>query len=105
MTNPDPRWRQRQPDTGPVIDMTPDGAFIDVRQPGAIPLSTKLLGISILVAVLAGAFAIVLLALWLALALIPVAIAGAVIAYGVFRVQIWWARRRSLGGQRDLLRP
>jgi hypothetical protein len=98
-------WRARRPDTGPVIDMTPDGEFISVRQSGTLPFSTKVVVVAVLVAVLAGAVAIALLALWLALTLIPIAIAGALIAYGVFRVQLWWARRRSLGGKRDLLVP
>jgi hypothetical protein len=88
-----------------VIDMTPDGAFIDGRPGGGPPLSTKIIAVAVLVAVLAGAIGIAALALWLALTLIPVAIAGALIAYGVFRVQLWSARRRSLGGQRHLFRP
>lgn len=85
--------------------MTKDGEFISVRRVGAPPLSTKVVGIAALVAVVAGAIAIAALALWLALTLIPIAIAAAAIAYGVFRLQVWRARRRSLGGQRDLFRP
>jgi hypothetical protein len=104
MNTDDPRWRKH---TGPQIDMTPDGEFIEIRRQGALPVSTKILVATIIVAVLAGAFAIAAIALWLALTLIPIAIAGAAIAYGVFRVQLWWARRRSLGGggHRDLFRP
>ncbi len=105
MTSTDPRWRTRRPDSGPVIDMTADGQFIGVTRGGPPPLSVRIIAGAVLVAVLAGAFAIAALALWLALTLIPIAIAGALIAYGAFRVQLWWARRRSLGGQRDLLRP
>jgi len=85
--------------------MTPDGEFISVRQSGTLPLSTKIIASAVIVAVLAGAAAIAMLALWLALTLIPIAIAGGLIAYGMVRAQLWWARRRSLGGQRDLLRP
>ncbi len=84
--------------------MTPDGQFIDGPQPGIPPMPTRIMGVAILVAVVAGAGAIALLALWLAMTLIPIAIAGALIAYGVFRVQLWWARHRSVGGQRDLFR-
>ena len=85
--------------------MTPDGEFVSVRYAGAPPLSVKIIGLAVLVAVLAGSLAIAALALWLALTLIPIAIAGAAIAYGVFRAQLWWARRHSLGGKRDLTRP
>jgi hypothetical protein len=101
----DPRWQTRRPDAGPVIDMTPDGAFIDRPQPPIPPIPAQIVGAAVLVAVVAGGLAVAALALWLALTLIPIAIAGAVIAYGVFRVQIWWARRQSLGGHRDLFRP
>ena len=100
----DPRWHTRRPDSFPVIDMTPDGAFIDRPQPGAPPIPARIVGVGVLVAVVAGGVAIAALALWLALTLIPIAIAAAVIAYGVFRAQLWWSRRQSLGGQRDLFR-
>src|SRR5271168_3038491 len=102
MSSTDPRWRTRPPETGPLIDMTPDGEFIAIRHTGRAPLPIKVMGIGILVADVAGALGIALLALWLAMTLIPIAIAGGVIAYGVFRMQAWQARRRSLGGKRDL---
>ena len=108
MTN-DPRWNR--PKDGPVIDMTPDGRFVDRPQGGmpfgdVPPIPVRVMGTAALVAVVAGALAIAALALWLAFTLIPIAIAGAAIAYGVFRVQTWWARRpTSLGGHRDLFRP
>jgi len=92
--------------SGPVIDMTPEGEFVDVHRENFPPLSTRIVGAAVIVAVIAGGLGIAALALWLAFTLIPLAIAGAVIAYGVFRVQLWWARRGSLGGQRrDLFRP
>ena len=108
MSTQDPRWRNH---AGPQIDMTPDGEFIEIRRQatmqGTLPLSSKVVVFGVVAAVLAGAFAIAALALWLALTLIPIAIAGAAIAYGAFRVQSWWARRRSLGGggHRDVFRP
>jgi hypothetical protein len=119
MTSTDPRWRTRPPDQGPVIDMTADGGFVDGRsgafqtgafqtgtfQNGRLPLPAKIVGVGLLVAVVAGGLGIALLALWLAFTLIPIAIAGAAIAYGVFRLQLWRARRGSLGGKRDLFRP
>lgn len=110
----DTGWRSRQPPPrqgadGPVIDMTPEGEFVDMRPPpgappfGRLPLGTKVMGISILAAVLAGFAAITLLALWLALQLIPIAIGAGLIAYGVFRFQAWRAGR-SLGGNGNWLR-
>lgn len=87
--------------------MTPDGRFVHpVRQPSALP--AKVFGVAVLVAVLAGAAVIALLALWLALQLIPIAIGAALIAYGVFRFQMWRAQRRGgslFGGQRNVFRP
>jgi CHASE2 domain-containing sensor protein len=82
--------------------MTPDGRFkARIIAPGA---GTRLFGVAVLVAVLAGAGAIALLALWLAVTLIPIAIGAALIAYGVFRFKVWQARN-SLGRQRDVFRP
>jgi len=84
--------------------MTPDGAFVDRPQPGVPPIPARIMGIAILIAIVGGGLAIALLALWLALTIIPVVIGAAVIAYVMFRVQLWFARRRSLGGNRDVLR-
>jgi high-affinity Fe2+/Pb2+ permease len=105
MTTSDPPWRQSKPSPGPVIDMTIKGEFTDTSQPGIPPIPARVMGVALLVAIVAGAVAIALLALWLALTLIPIAIAAGVIAYGVFRMQLWSARRQSLGGKRDLSRP
>jgi membrane protein implicated in regulation of membrane protease activity len=105
MSSTDPRWRAPKSDSGTIIEMTADGEFVSVRHTGAPPLSMKIIGIAVLVAVVAGGLAIAALALWLALTLIPIAIVGAAIAYGVFRLQLWRARRGSLGGQRDVTRP
>jgi hypothetical protein len=102
----DPRWRDRR-NNGPVIDVTPDGQFVDPARPQSA-LPAKLFGVAVLVAVLAGATVIALLALWLALQLIPIAIGAALIAYGVFRFQVWRARRGGgslFGGQRNVFRP
>jgi hypothetical protein len=101
----DPRWRTRPKQDGPVIDMTADGEFVDVRRPGALPFPAKVAGVGVLVAIVAGAIGIAMLALWLAMTLIPIAIAGGLVAYGVVRLQLWQAHRRSLGGKRDLFRP
>ncbi len=105
MAKDDPRWRDRR-GKGPVIDVTLEGRFVDPsRPPSALP--AKVFGVAVLVAVLAGAAAVALLALWLALQLIPIAIGAALVAYCVFRFQIWRARRGGglFGRQRDVFRP
>lgn len=93
------RWPPRQPR---IIDMTPDGAF---REPPRPKLSTRVLGIAILVAVVAGAIVVAALALYVALALIPVVLGAAAVAYLAYRYRLWRARRASFGGPHDLFRP
>jgi uncharacterized membrane protein len=73
----------------PVLDMTPDGRF---RAPPARPGALTQIGlIAFAVALLAGGLAIAALALWFALAIIPVAIAAGLVAYAIFRFQLWRA--------------
>ena len=72
--------------TGPQIDMTPDGRFLE---PPRENTADKLLRYSVVAAVIAGMVALAALALWLALILIPVAIAAAAIAYGAYRWRMW----------------
>ncbi len=62
-------------------------------------MANRVLRGAIVVAVLAGAASLAALALWVALALIPIAIGAAVLAYGVLRYRMWRAGR-SAGGQR-----
>ena len=81
--------------SGPQLDMTPDGQFVE--PPPETP-SEKLLRYGVVVAVVAGMAAMAALALWLALALIPVAIVGGLIAYGAFRWRMW-RLGRSAGGE------
>lgn len=70
--------------------MTPTGEF---RRPrSAIPLAARVGGVAFLVAILAGALGIAALALWFALAIIPVALVAGAIAYVAFRFQLWRAR-------------
>jgi len=102
----DPRWTSAQPKPSPLIDMTVTGEFIDGTQRHTIPpVPAKIMAVAILVTVLAAAAAIALLALWFVLTLIPILLGAAVIAFVVFRVQLWLARRKSLGGHRDVFRP
>ncbi len=91
----------RQP---PQIDMTPDGRF---RDPPAVPLATRIARTAVVVAALTGALAVLILMLWFALALIPVAIGAALIAWAAFRFQLWRMRRASASGAgaRSVYRP
>lgn len=82
--------------------MTPDGQFRDGSAfdggasagpvPGVSAIPARVMGVAVLVALVAGVIGIAFLALWLALQLIPIAIGAALIAYGVFRFQMWRAR-------------
>ncbi len=82
-----------------LLDMTPDGKF---RQPPRMAIGTRIIAGAVIVAVLAAALGIAAFALWIALMLIPVAIAAALVAYLTFRFRVWQARRRagSVGGER-----
>ena len=77
-------------DTDDIIDMTPDGRFID---PPRTPLITQVFRAAILVAVIAAGIALAALAMWFALMLIPVALAAGVIAWAAWRWQMWRLRR------------
>ncbi len=93
------RWPPRR---RRVIDMTPDGGFRDAPP---TPFSDRVLRAAVLVAIVAGAIGIAALALYVALALIPIALGAALVAYLVYRYRLWRAGRRSFGGDRDLFRP
>jgi hypothetical protein len=84
----------------PELDMTPDGRF---RGPPTTPLATRIARTALVIAILSGVMAVLILALWFALALIPVAIGAALIAWAAFRFRLWQMRRASRG-RRDLLR-
>jgi hypothetical protein len=66
--------------------MTLDGRF---RDPPSVPLTAQIGRAAIVVAVLAGMGAVALLALWAALALIPIALGAGLIAWGAIRFQQW----------------
>ena len=70
------------------IDMRPDGSF---REPAKPPLAARIFFWAILVATITGAAVIAALALWVALALVPLAIGAAIVAYLAFRLQLWRA--------------
>jgi uncharacterized membrane protein YdbT with pleckstrin-like domain len=75
--------------------MTPDGQFVDQRTETP---SEKILRIAIVVAVVAGMAVVAALALWVAMALIPLAIGAALIAYAAFRWRQWRLGRSAGGG-------
>lgn len=81
----------------PEIDMRPDGSFVD---PPRLPLSVKIFRIALVMAVLAVALTVAVLLIGFALFMIPVAIASALIAWGAFRYRLW---RMERSGGRDLL--
>ena len=83
------------------LDMTIEGEF--VSRPKA-PLSNRIMMWAIIVSVLASAFAIAALALWLAMIILPVAVAAGLVAYGLYRYRLW-RLRQSFRGQGDLWRP
>jgi hypothetical protein len=84
----------------PELDMTPDGRF---RAPPGTPLATRIARTALVIAILSGIAAALILTLWFALALIPVALAAALVAWAAFRFQLWRVRRASRG-RRDLYR-
>lgn len=66
--------------------MRPDGSF---REPAKPPLAARIFFWAILVATIAGGIVVAALALWVALALIPLVLGAAVVAYLAFRFQLW----------------
>jgi hypothetical protein len=70
----------------PPLDMTLDGEF---REPPVAPVATQITRAAIVIAVLAGMGAVALLALWMALALVPVALGAGLVAWAAIRFQQW----------------
>lgn len=88
----------------PELDMTIAGEFRSPRKP---PLLNRIMLWAIVVAVIAGGMAFAALALWLAMVILPVAIAAAAIAWGIWRYQVWRAKGAgpgSISGGRDIWR-
>lgn len=75
-------------DKPPELDMTIEGAF---RTPPKPPVLNRIMVWAVIVAVLSGSIALAALALWLALIILPVALAAAVIAWLIYRYQLWRA--------------
>ncbi len=72
-----------------ILDVTIDGRVLG---PEPVPLPTRLFRAAILAAVVAGAIGLAFLALWLALILIPLAIAAAGVAWLAWRWRLWQQR-------------
>jgi hypothetical protein len=87
-------------DRRPVeLEMNLQGEFVSPPRPS---LLNRVMIWAIAIAVLAGSLTIAALALWLALIILPVALGAAVIAYGIWRYQMW--RRRSAFNRRQVMR-
>lgn len=78
------------------IDMGPDGSF---RETGKPSLAARIFFWAVVVATVVGSIVVAALALWVALALIPLAIAAALVAYLAFRFQLWRAGGSLRGGR------
>ncbi len=83
-----------------TLDMTPDGQF---RRRAGPPLMERIFLGAVVVAVIAGGFALSALAFWLALFLLPLALVAGLIAWGMLRI-MQTRRSPSVGGQRDPFR-
>jgi hypothetical protein len=73
--------------TGPLIDMTPDGHFVEPTKPTLGVILARLVAFAVLLVVAAVAF-------WMALFIVPVLIILALAGYAIARAQ---TRRRPLG--------
>ncbi len=73
----------------PILDMTTQGEFREAPRPPRLPVSARILRVAIIVAVLTAMVAFAALALWLALILIPVALAAAAIGWLAWRYRVW----------------
>lgn len=82
--------------------MTINGEF---RTPPKPPILTRILIWAVIIAVITGGFALAAFALWLALIILPVALGAAVVAWMIWRFQMWRARSSIGRGGRDVFRP
>jgi membrane protein implicated in regulation of membrane protease activity len=86
--------------SAPELDMTLEGEFVS---PPRLPITSRILVWVILIAVIAGSLTLAAFALWLALLIFPIALGAAIIAWVLFKFQVWRGQK-SLGGQGDLWR-
>ena len=81
--------------------MTANGEFIS---PQPTPFATRILFWAVVVAVIAGGVSLAAFALWLALAILPIALGAALIAYALFRYKMWQASKAQ-GRRGQVWRP
>ena len=89
---------QRRP---PELDMTLQGEFVE---PPTAPISSRILMLAFVIAVIAGCLALAAFALWLALVILPVALGAAAVAWVMYRYRVWRAQR-AISGQQNFWRP
>jgi hypothetical protein len=91
-------YRSRSDDRR-TLDMTPDGQFR--RQPGraGLPFMQRIFLGAVIVATVAGGFALSALAFWLAMFLLPVALVAGLVAWGMLKMMSAARRSQSVGGQ------
>ena len=85
----------RQP---PIIDMRPDGSFVEPPRRATSPVTAKLMLGGILVAAVAVSIAVAALAVWVVSLVLPVAILAAAVAWAAFKFRQWQSFR-SYGGR------
>jgi hypothetical protein len=76
---------------GTIIDMTPDGRF---RDPVRTPWSARATGLAALAAVVAAAMLGLVLAVWLAVTVLPIVVGLVLAAFLLSMIRNW--RRRSV---------
>jgi hypothetical protein len=92
------RFIYRYTDDRRTLDMTPDGQFRSRPGPRGLPFMERIFVGAVIVAAVAGGFAISVLAFWLAIFLLPVALVAGLVAWGMLKMMS--SRRwQSIGGQ------
>jgi hypothetical protein len=81
--------------------MTIEGEFVS---PPTAPIANRILMWAVVIAIIAGALSLAAFALWLALLILPVALAAAVVAWAMFRYRLWRAQH-AVRTQRGVWRP
>jgi hypothetical protein len=96
MTDPiDPR-REHDQFSGMQFYIRQDGRTIEMDPNGSLQrasLTNRILFWAVVVAVVAGAALFAVLAFWIAMILIPVAVGAAIVAWAMLRFRLWQAGR------------
>ena len=78
-----------------IIDMTLEGDFVAAPPPSRPPIGARIMVWAIVAMVLAVTALIVALTFWFVLMILPVILGAALVAYLVFRYQVWRYGSRS----------